>query len=112
MYEKFVKERIYTLVESQQISERKLSLSLGRSEGYIHQITSYNSSTLPSMEGLFDICRYFNMTPGDFFANDGSPMDNPLVRQLAGIAKDLSPRDLELLISIASRLSETEQEDK
>lgn len=104
MYNKFVKERIYHLVEENGISERRLSHRLGHSDSYIHQITSYNTPTLPSMESFFEICEYFQITPAEFFAED-SPMNNPLIKKLISLIKDCPPEDIIALINVASRFS-------
>ena len=38
---------------------------MGRSEGYINHITS--EKAMPSMKEFFEICRYFGITPYEFF---------------------------------------------
>ena len=58
-------ERITQLRLKKNISEYQLSLGLGKSKSYIQNITS--GKALPSMDGFFDICDYFNITANEFF---------------------------------------------
>lgn len=65
MDRKFVQMRIARIRNAHKISARRLSLELGQSTEYINQIE--NGNALPSLEGLFNFCDYFNMTLGEFF---------------------------------------------
>lgn len=67
-YKEFVRSRIDGLRIRKNISEYKLSLDLGKSQGYIQSITS--GRTMPSLEALCDICSYFEITPTEFFDSD------------------------------------------
>ena len=62
----FVSNRIYELRIEQDLSARELSLSLGMSPGYINKIE--NRKTMPSLDALFNICMFFNITPIEFLA--------------------------------------------
>ena len=64
----FVDNRIYELREKKNISARRLSLSLGMNSGYINKIE--NGRTMPSLDMLFEICTYFDITSLDFFNNN------------------------------------------
>lgn len=46
------------------ISAREMSLALGQNVNYINLIES--GKRLPSMQGFFSICEYFNVVPADF----------------------------------------------
>ncbi|RGY99438.1 helix-turn-helix transcriptional regulator [Clostridium sp. AM58-1XD] len=72
-YENFLRNRITELRLLKNVSEHRMSLSLGKSGSYIRGIT--NGSTLPSLRELFNIITYFDMTPEEFFtgADDESP---------------------------------------
>ena len=61
----FIRRRITELRHSKRLSEYQLSLELGQCKSYIQGITSGKS--LPSMQQLFKICRYFHITPAQFF---------------------------------------------
>lgn len=65
MDKKFVQMRIARIRNAYNVSARKVSMELGQSTEYINQIE--NGKALPSLEGLFNICDYFNITLGEFF---------------------------------------------
>ena len=62
----FVRNRIAELITKKNVSERKMSLGLGKSKGYIHNISAGKS--LPSMLELFRICDYLEVDLKEFFA--------------------------------------------
>ena len=64
-YEAFVRERITELRERKGVSEHRMSLELGKSGSYIRSIT--NGISLPSLQELFNIMEYFDLTPALFF---------------------------------------------
>lgn len=66
LYVDFVRSRITELRIVKNISERKMSQELDKSDSYIRGIT--NGTSLPSLKELFNIIIYFNMTPLEFFA--------------------------------------------
>lgn len=78
------------------ISERELSLSLGKAHNYIYSISS--GKILPTMESFLDICDYFEITPSDFFDEQS---ENPLLtRDILIKLNALSEKDLSLLLEI------------
>ena len=68
MYEEFTQTRITRLRASKNVSARDMSLSLGQNSNYINQIE--NGKALPSLQGLFYICEYFEITPQQFFDSE------------------------------------------
>lgn len=58
-------KRLIELRLKQGVSARDMSLSLGQSESYINKIE--NNKFLPSITVLFEIMRYFKITPLEFF---------------------------------------------
>ncbi len=64
----FIKERYAKIRLAHNISARKLSLELGQSTEYINQIET--GKNMPSIEGLFNFCDYFNLTLGEFFEEE------------------------------------------
>lgn len=76
MYEEFLSERIAKLRSIKNVSARDMSLSIGQNENYINHIE--NGKSMPSMQGFFYICEYFNITPKEFF-DDGT--SNPALMQ-------------------------------
>ena len=74
-------ERITQLRLIKNVSEYQLSLELGRSKSYIQNITS--GKALPSINGLFDICDYFNITIDEFFClEDKEILENKRISDL------------------------------
>ena len=70
-----------------------MSLSIGQNEGYITQIE--NKQNLPSMEGFLYICRFFEITPEEFFASDNQ---NPeMLRKMVEDIKTLTPGQIDSL---------------
>lgn len=65
MDKKFIGNRITELRLNKNISERELSISLGKGDNYINSITS--GRALPRMDSFIDICDYFDITPFEFF---------------------------------------------
>ena len=61
----FIGKRITELRLKKDISEYQMSYDLGHNKNYIRAITS--GRALPSVEALFDIIEYFEMTPAQFF---------------------------------------------
>lgn len=100
----FIKTRINNLVLQSEISGRELSQRLGYSSNYIHEITSYSTSTLPSMRAFFDICEYFEITPEEFFHLE-FPLENPKLRKLMKMLKNCPDDDIQVLIDIVSKFS-------
>ena len=86
MYEEFTQDRIAQLRVLKEVSAREMSLSLGQNESYINQIE--NGKALPSLQGLFQICEYFSITPQQFFdEGDAFPA------QLMDLVDDLKQLD-------------------
>lgn len=70
MYEEFTQNRIAQLRIQKGSSARDMSLSLRQNSNYINQIE--NKKSLPSLQGLFYICEYLDITPQQFFEVDNS----------------------------------------
>lgn len=83
---RFIADRITRLRLEHNISEYKLSLELGFSKGYIQAISSGNIT--PSLDALYKICEFFDITPAQFFA--GKTDDSKLLENLAKAIRDLS----------------------
>ncbi len=61
----FIRERITQLRIQKGVSESQMSLELGHSRGYLQNIS--RGKSLPSYDGLFEICDYFGISPQQFF---------------------------------------------
>ncbi len=82
MNEQMISLRLAKLREAKGVSARDMSLSLGQNPGYIYNIEAGKSN--PSLTGLFYICDYFGISPGEFFEEENT---DPV--KLQGIIQDL-----------------------
>ena len=57
--------RLARLREKKGVSARDMSLSLGQNQSYINNIETGRAK--PSLDGIFYICEYLNITPSEFF---------------------------------------------
>ena len=57
-------QKLDKLLDERNMSYRKLSIELGKSPGYIHDVV--NRRIDPSFETLFEIAEYFGYTIWDF----------------------------------------------
>ncbi len=98
----FIRERITQLRIDKNISEYKMSMDLGHSKSYIQSISSGRAA--PSMSEFLYICEYLGVTPKEFFDDEiGKPI---LVQKLYKLSRDMSEKDLEVLIATAERLND------
>lgn len=98
----FIRERITELRLQKNVSEHRMSLELGHARSYIHGIVS--GKVLPSMTEFLAICDYFEITPAYFFKED-TP-NGILLSKLETCTKNITERDLSLLVELAERLAE------
>ena len=100
MDEQFIRDRISSLRQEKQISERKMSLDLGHSTSYIRSITS--GRALPSMSEFLYICEYLGVTPMEFFNEERK---TTLTQQEAiEHIYSMSDEDIRLLIGFIARM--------
>ena len=100
MYEKFVRDRISQLRLQKGVSEYQMSYDLGRSRGYIYNISSGRS--LPPLTELFNICAYFGITPVEFFDDK---LSNPeLIQKAVEGLKTLDDSDILMILNLINRL--------
>lgn len=102
MYIQFLRDRIAQLRLQKNVSEYQMSLDLGHSRGYIQNISSGKS--LPSIEGLFEICEYFEITPAQFF--DESMDDPALVAEAVRGLRKLNNSDRLMVLNQINRLAQ------
>lgn len=96
----FISDRIAKLRTDKNISARDMSLSLGQSQSYINNIE--NKKALPSMQMFLYICEFLGIEPKDFF-EEGVASPSTLNEAVAAL-KSLSPKQLELLTSLAKEM--------
>lgn len=86
MYEEQFAKRLYELRTARNISARDMSYSMNLNPNYINMIESGKS--LPSLSGFFNICKFFNITPQDFFNYEvkDTAKYNQLIEELKNIS--------------------------
>lgn len=99
-YEDFVKDRITELRLKEDISEYTLSKRLGHSKSYIYNISS--GRALPPLKGFFEICRYFKLSPKEFFDTDTD--DPQIVSEATEAFKQLPPEDQQTILNLIKSL--------
>ncbi len=98
----FIRDRITQLRLQKGVSEYMMSYDLGHSRGYINNISS--GKTLPSMAEFLSICEYFEISPAEFFQEDGQ---NPhTLRSIHTDIASLGEKDLQLVQMLLQRLTE------
>ena len=106
-YAKHLRDRITSLRLEKNLSEYQLSLELGKCKTYIQAISSGKS--LPSFDAFFDLCDYFQLTPEEFFSQDGC--QSRQLRRIQRKLEELAPEDLSLVEQILDRLSDHDGEE-
>ena len=98
----FISKRIAQLRMLKDVSARDMSLSIGQANNYISNIE--NEKALPSIQGLFYICEYFDISLKDFFdeENKSPALLNALIKE----AKVLTPKALEHCLGLIHELKE------
>lgn len=94
MFEEDFAKRLTQLRQQKKVSARDMSLSIGQSPSYIHNIEA--GTALPSMSAFFFICDYLKISPSDFFDTHNN---NP--KQIEAINRDLIKLDYETLEHLA-----------
>lgn len=102
MDKNYIRERITQLRIARNVSEYQMSAELGKSAGYVQAITSGRS--LPSIEQLWNIIDYFEMTPVEFF--DPCNQDSEPARKAIHILRGLKAESVVALLPLLQRLLE------
>ena len=95
-YVKYFRERLTKLIMEKGVSERKMSLQLGKTDTFIHHITSGRS--LPLLVNFFEICNYLEITPAEFFEAQNQSPDT--VHRISKELYKYSPETLEGLLTL------------
>ena len=98
---KYVRDKNRSLRETNNVSARDLSLSLGLGHAYISQVES--GGHLPSIEVLGYICDYFKISLSEFFdiGNKNPDLLNKIIEEM----KSLNTNTLESLYDITTKLN-------
>lgn len=96
-------QRLTELRLQKGVSARDMSLSLGQSESYINKIE--NRHTLPSMQGFFYICEYFDITPAEFFNSKlhAPAKTREIIQELEGLSPVAAEHVLLLIQDLKNR---------
>ena len=89
----------------EEISEYQLSKNLGHRESYINGITS--GRQMPPVKELIEICRYFKITPQEFF--DTETEDPQIVSEAMEGFKQLNEKDQQTILDLINSLKEKEK---
>jgi len=96
-----VGERIAMLRTAKGVNASEMSRAIGKSDNFINKIE--NKKSKPSMDALYDICKFFNITPKEFF-DDGA--DEPeLLREMILDYKRLPPGEQHQIAGLAKTLA-------
>jgi transcriptional regulator with XRE-family HTH domain len=96
----YIRNRIKALREKKGVSEYQMSIDIGRSKGYIHNIMA--GRALPSMNDFGIICKYFGISPKDFFDIE---VENPsLVNQIIEESRSADDNALNAVLGVLNVL--------
>jgi hypothetical protein len=96
-----IKTRIEQLLYENELSMRKLSISIGKNDDYIKKVLS--GVITPPLPVLIDICNHFGITFIDLVSTE---VDHPVeVQRLYALVKDMPREKLEALIILLSDAS-------
>ena len=99
----FVAMRVSQLRIKKGISAKRMSHFIGRNDTYINNIESGKS--LPSLNNLFKICDYLNITPLQFF--DAEEQNPEKLNEIIKALKSLNDRQLNLILELAKEMTKT-----
>lgn len=108
MDEQFIRDRITALRLKKGVSEYAMGRALGHSRSYVYNISS--GRCLPPMREFLEICRYFEITPTEFF--DDSLAHPALLQAAIDELKKLDDDDITLVLHFIRRLSKSKDEGK
>jgi transcriptional regulator with XRE-family HTH domain len=104
----FIKKRITELRKRLGVSEHKMSLDLGHTRGYIHNIATPKNKTLPSVTELLKICDYLNVTPQEFFdtrvSHSPETENSAVKKQAIDEIKNLDDNTVETVLPVLVKL--------
>ena len=104
MYEDLVANKVVQLRKQKKLSAREMSLAIGQNVNYINRIEKKLS--LPSLQGLFYICEYCNISPKEFFEDTTAPLHvSSKFQEVLEILSSLDDNQLELILSVAKEFN-------
>lgn len=103
MNEEFIRKRLDTLRLAKGVSERKMSLDIGRNTSYMYHISS--GKALPSMGEFIYICEYLGVTPHEFFENSGN--STPEQEKIIALVRQLDSKAATALLPLLEHLQDS-----
>ena len=103
----YVRNKITELRIKRGLSEYQLSYALGHSKNYIHNIVSGYSQ--PSLGELLYLLEILEVTPRDFFDEEGDFKNPILAKQIMDGIKGLDDRNLEAILLMVKQLQRVEK---
>lgn len=101
MNKEFIRNRIYSIRNANNISARNLSLELGMSSEYVNQLEGGRLN--PSIDFLVNFCNYFNLSLSDFF--DTKTNYPTKLKELIAELNKLNDEELDLIFKLATYLN-------
>lgn len=101
MNKEFIRNRIYSIRNANNISARNLSLELGMSSEYVNQLEGGRLN--PSIDFLVNFCNYFNLSLSDFF--DTKTNYPTKLKELIAELNKLNDEELDLIFKFATYLN-------
>lgn len=98
--DEFIRKRLDTLRLAKGVSERKMSLDIGRNSSYMYNISS--GKALPSMGEFLYICEYLGVTPHEFF--DGESSQTAIQLDIISMVRKLDDTSLAALAPLFHHL--------
>jgi len=100
MDKEFIRNRIYTIRNENNISARNLSLELGMSSEYINQLEGGRLN--PSVDFLVSFCNYFNLSLSEFF--DTNTKYPTRLKELVEQLNKLNNEELDIIFKLVNYL--------
>lgn len=100
MNEEFIRKRLDTLRLAKGVSERKMSLDIGRNTSYMYNISS--GKALPSMGEFLYICEYLGVAPNEFF--ESIDEETPTQAQAISVIRKLDDKSITALLPLFNHL--------
>lgn len=101
MDKNFIGERITALRLAKEISEYKLSQSIGKCNNYINKVSS--GTITPTIDTLYDICEYFGITLSQFFQEENPAVSLSAARIMA-MLPHLTEDQLQSLLTLINSI--------
>lgn len=104
---KFIHDKISYLIEANHTNPYRLSQELSYSGNYLNGILNKRKDFKISL--LLKLCEKLGTTPAEFFEEDKPVPHWEQIRKLKDISVDLTEKDMEMILDIASKCASYNQ---